>query len=167
MSKSTKFYVAAFRFLSYRSRSIKEVSTFLAKRLVKEKDFTEEEKETIQQTILSDFIAQKFLNDEQFAKEWTASRLKNKGRSLLMIKRELQEKGIAKAIIEQVVATYKEENAEESVIEQLIEKRLKRYREYKEAYEKIGQFLLRRGFSFDVIKPALTRKLKKEYNKDQ
>lgn len=167
MSKSTKFYAATLRYLSYRSRSIKEVSDFLTKRLVREKDFSLEERETIQQTILADLVAQKFLNDEQFAKDWTASRLKNKGRSLRIIKRELQEKGIEQDIIEQVVDTYKQDNAEEAIIGQLIEKRMKRYRDYQEAYEKIGQFLLRRGFAYDAIKPALTRKLKKEYNKGQ
>lgn len=116
---------SAFHFLSFRSRSEKEMRDFLKKKEVVEID------ETINKLKELDFI-----NDAKFAKEFVESRSKNKpkGKKALMI--ELARKGIK---IENIEIDEKE----------LATKAISR-KSFKNK-EQMQRFLYSRGFSWETI----------------
>ena len=118
---------SAFHFLSFRSRSEKEMLDFLIK-----KDFETDE---IAQTVLK-LKELDFINDAKFAQEFIESRSKNKpkGKKALMI--ELARKGIK---IENIEIDEKE----------LATKAISR-KSFK-SKEQMQRFLYSRGFSWDTI----------------
>ena len=118
---------SAFHFLSFRSRSEKEMLDFLIK-----KDFETDE---IAQTVLK-LKELDFINDAKFDKEFIESRSKNKpkGKKALMI--ELARKGIK---IENIEIDEKE----------LATKAISR-KSFK-SKEQMQRFLYSRGFSWDTI----------------
>ena len=82
------------KYLSYRARSVKEVYDYLLR-----KNFIED---TIN-SVLKKLIDLKFLNDEEFARQWIESRQKHKGRSKFILKNELRLKGLNGDIIESLL----------------------------------------------------------------
>ena len=93
MDDLEKFYKAAFRFLSFRPRSEKEV-----KRLLKKKKCDE----LTSQRIIENLKEHKFLNDEEFARWWIEQRTFIKPKAWRVIKFELKQKGIAEEIIAEI-----------------------------------------------------------------
>src|SRR3990170_1905376 len=79
------------KYLSYRDRSVKEVYDYLLR-----KNFVED---TIN-SVLKKLIDLKFLNDEEFARQWIESRQKHKGKSKFVLKQELRMKGIDSGMID-------------------------------------------------------------------
>lgn len=118
---------SAFHFLSFRSRSEKEMLDFLIK-----KDFETSE---IAQTLLK-LKELNFINDAKFAQEFIESRSKNKpkGKKALMI--ELARKGIR---IENI------EIDEKELATKALEKKSFKSKEH------MQRFLYSRGFSWDTI----------------
>ena len=100
----------------------------------------------------------KLLNDEDFALAWTRSRLV-RPLGLKRIYFELKQKGIEKNIIDQVFgdirATYNETEIVERLAKEKFEK-LKRNTEPNKAKQKIYAYLLRRGFSPDIVSDSVS-----------
>ena len=94
------------------------------------------------------------LNDLEFAKAWVDARSKKKG--MRVIKGELFKKGISKEIIDEVTDI---ELNQENTAKRLLERRLSRIHSRKQAYE----FLLRRGFEYELVKVVVEKLLKKKY----
>lgn len=133
----------AFLLLKFRLRSEKE----LYQRL-KRKKFSEE---TIRQTI--GFLKEKkFINDNEFAGMWVASRIK-RPLGLRRIKEELSLKGIDKEIVDAQIAQIKQGYREEEVVSRIARERIARLRgiEPYKAKSRLFSYLLRRGFSPEVI----------------
>ena len=137
----------AFLLLKFRLRSEKE----LFRRLERKKF----DGATIKKVL--EFLKEKdFINDKDFAKSWSESRLK-RASGLRKIKEELKIKGIARDTIDNQIAEIKKSYCEKEIVSKIIEKRLKKLKgiEPYKAQRRIYAYLLRRGFSQDVIIEAL------------
>jgi regulatory protein len=148
-----KYLNLAYRFLSIRNRSEKEMREYLLR--------TKAAPEVIERIIAS-LKEHKFLNDEVFARSWVLNRarLKPKGKTLLKI--ELRQKGITDEVIHNILSEVQEEIPDElTQAKDLISKRMERLRgaPREEIYSKVGGFLSRRGFSWDVVKKAIDESL--------
>lgn len=109
MDDFEKFYKASIRYLSFRTRSEKEVSDYLKRK-------TENLKPQIDQSIIQRIIdslkRDHFLNDEEFARMWIRERTLIKPKAIRVIKMELKQKGINKELVESAF-----ENSEDSPID--------------------------------------------------
>lgn len=144
-----KYLENTYRFLTIRNRSEKEIRDYLIK-----KKATAE----IIEHIVSLLKEQKFLNDETFARSWVAQRARFRPKGKQFLKFELQQKGVAKDIIEQVLSEEQEDLPDELMqAKRLIEKRMEKMqgKPRQEIYNKVGAFLARRGFNWDIIKKAI------------
>ncbi|MGI8419170.1 MAG: regulatory protein RecX [Candidatus Levyibacteriota bacterium] len=147
--KISEYLKNCYRYLTIRNRSEKEIRDYLAKKKA--------EPEIIE-TIVLRLKKQKFLNDETFARSWVLqrARLRPRGKRLLQI--ELRQKGIADDLIEQVLNEAHEEISDElTQAKSLIERRVQRLHDQprQEIYNKVGAFLARRGYGWEVIKKAI------------
>ncbi len=139
----------SYRYLSIRNRSVKEIRDYLMK-----KNATGE----IIDKVVSLLLEKKFLNDEVFAQAWVSNRARLKPKGKALLKFELRQKGITDEIITKVLTQAQEEIPDElEQAKSLITKRMERLagRPRKEIYSKIGGFLSRRGFSWDIVKKAI------------
>ncbi|MSU76193.1 hypothetical protein EXS54_01845 [Patescibacteria group bacterium] len=96
-----------------------------------------------------------YLDDEAFARQWIAERGTARGQRLLQM--ELRRKGVADAIIEQVLA---EDTPDElSHAKDLATKRLSRLSGQPPAVvrRRLTDYLARRGYSYDVISQVLAK----------
>jgi len=139
-----RFYNSALRFLSYRPRSKKEVE---------EKLLNKKAPQNIIDAVVGKLTEQKFLDDVEFAKWWIEQRTKVRPRAFKVIKFELKQKGISEETIDNLQLTIDDlENAKK-----LLSKKLERYKDMEkgERYQKLAQFLARRGFSWEVVKKSI------------
>ena len=135
----------ALRLLSYKPRTVAE----LRERL-REKEWAEEE--AVEQVIarlreLND------LNDEEYAANFAATRLQMKPLGRSRLRRDLQRKKLSSPTIEQAVSDAYAEKPEEGLIDEALEKRirLKGPPATREESAKLIAYLLRRGFSYDLV----------------
>ena len=155
MDSFEKFYNKALEFLSYRTRSEKEV---------RDKLKTKQAEPGIIEKVISKLKEKRFINDEEFARQWIENRERFKPRSLRLIKLELRQKGIKGEILEKVIQDL--DFNSESELEQakrLVEKRIDKVRDLpkQEIYQKLGRFLASKGFNWDTIKKAIDEVLDK------
>lgn len=149
MDRFEKYLNLTYRYLGIRNRSVKEIRDYLTKKKA--------EPEVIEKMIAL-LTEQKFLHDENFARAWVTSRARFRPRGKQLLKIELQQKGIAKDIIEKVLSEEQEDIPDElSQAKALIGRRIERVRDLprQEIYAKVGAFLARRGFSWSVCKKAI------------
>jgi regulatory protein len=140
---------AALKFLSYRMRSEKEVRDKLRK-----KEFAQD----IIDEVIGDLKRVNLLDDYEFTSAWIRDRISNKPRGKTLLKQELWKKGIKDETIEKVLKEYFEDEEEElNLAKNLLEKRKKRYENLDKniAKRRMMSFLLRRGFSYEIVKQAL------------
>lgn len=105
------------------------------------------------------FLKEKgFIDDKAFAKIWIQSRLK-KPLGLRRLTQELRVKGINKEIIENQIENIKHNYSEEEVIGEIVKKKLSKTKNIdpQKAKERIYGYLLRRGFSPDVVIDVLSQ----------
>lgn len=139
----------AFLLLKFRQRSEKEIYGRL-----KKKKFTEE---TIKETIT--FLKDKeFIDDELFAKTWIESRLR-KPLGLRRIRQELKAKGVDNEIIENKIQASKDKYCEEDVVLKIAKEKLGKIRGIEQPIIKrrLYSYLLRRGFSPDIVMDVIKR----------
>lgn len=133
------------RFIAYKPRTNFDVR----KKLI-ESGYPEE----IVEMILQRLEEKGYINDHQFANNWSENKSLNKPRSKKLIRLELKQKSIDEEIIEEVV------NRMVSDDELAIRAAEKYYRKINNLEEitfrrRLTGFLLRRGFSYSVIKPIV------------
>ena len=148
-----KYLNLSYHYLSFRNRSEKEMREYLTKKNAPS---------NIIEKIIASLKEHKFLNDETFARSFVLSRarLKPKGKALLKI--ELRQKGIADDIITTVLSEVQDEIPDElAQAKSLITKKMERMQgaSRNEIYSKVGGFLSRRGFSWDIVKKAIDESL--------
>lgn len=151
-----------YRLFNIRQRSEKEVRDYLKNLSFKRKAENEEGISEIAVNLLIEKLKQKrLLNDEEFAKTWVESRSKKKG--IQSIKSELYKKGIDKQIIDEVMGQQSSNTSQEPTATRLLQKRLPRLLNlpYSERKNKAYQFLMRRGFEYDLVKSVVENVLKK------
>jgi regulatory protein len=148
----------ALRFLSFRPRSEKEINDYLKKKQIDS---------ITSQKVISKLKESNFLNDVEFAKWWVEQRTLIKPRAWRIIKIELKQKGISSEIIEELnINSDPEEINDLSMAVKLAQKRLSRYKNLprQEIYQKLGRFLISKGFSYDTVKRSIDEVFSKEYN---
>ena len=149
-----KYLNKSLHFLSFRSRSEKEV---------RDKLLSKKAPQEIIDRIIKSLKENKFLNDEEFARWFIENRLRFRPKSLMIIKMELKQKGITREIIDQAVSNLQKDvdgempNSDLESAKKLVEKKMPRYKDLskQEIYQKLGAFLARRGFNWDIIKKSI------------
>jgi regulatory protein len=143
-----KSYNLAINYLARRMRSEKEVRDYLQKKEVEEPVINE---------VLHKLIAQKYLNDEDFAMAYVRTQANTTDKGPDNVKQELKEKGISEQILAAAL--------DEFPLEQQIEKAVKIAGKFfnknsKDSMriqkQKLEQTLLRKGYSFEVIGIAIS-----------
>lgn len=154
-----KYLENTYRYLGIRNRSEKEIRDYLLRKKA--------EPEVIE-AIVKRLKNQKFLDDEVFARGWIISRARSRPKGKSALKFELQQKGIAKDIIEKVLSEVNEDIPDElTQAKNLIGRQIEKIKDVprQEIYNKVGSFLARRGFSWETIKKAIDDVLAKELHK--
>ena len=139
-------YQQAMLFLSYRARSEAEIRKNLKKHEIPEAVI-----ELTLERLRQDGLA----NDDQFAQAWVENRTTFRPRSRRMMAMELRQKGLADEAIQSAIQTVDDEaSAYEAA-----HKRAARLKglEWNDFRRKLSEFLARRGFSYGVIAPIVTR----------
>ena len=160
-----RYYNLSLRFLSYRPRSEKEILDYLTKKVKnqKSKGKIESQNEKIIDDSLIDRIIIKlkeyrFIDDVMFARFWVEQRTKFKRKPIRVIEYELKQKGIDREIIDEVLSRF-DENKEIDLenAKKLAERKLDFYRNLlpEKRHEKVKNYLLRKGFSYDTVKKIL------------
>lgn len=137
---------SALRLLSYRPRSEREMRDALRDRHLPDNIIDE---------TMRRLIELRLLDDRAFAENWTESRLRNSPRSRRMILAELAQKGVSGDAARDSVEALDDEEAALAAGR----KRLAAMRglEFAEFRRKLGKFLGRRGFSYDVCNATVRR----------
>jgi regulatory protein len=135
---------AALRLLSYRQRSEREMWDALRSRHIPE---------AIAGETLDRLRQLRLLDDQAFAEAWTESRQRNRPRGKRMLLSELSQKGIEREVAQASVAAIDEEDA-------ALRAGRKRSRtlgglEFREFRRRLGDFLARRGFGYEVCEAAV------------
>ncbi len=170
-SEVGKLMERMYRLFNLRQRSEQEVRRYLKNLSFKRKIIDQEEISMSAVELLINKLKQKgLLNDEQFALAWVESRRKKKG--LRVLKQELFQKGIDREIIEEVISEQRahaesgEGYSEEQVAEQLLERKMRVWKNLSklEFRKKAYEFLLRRGFEYEIVKSVVEKISKLQYN---
>ena len=135
----------AVRLLAAKPRSVKE----LRERLL-EKEWTNG---AIVDEVLKKLEEYKYLDDEKFAKDFAASKLRQKPLGKRRLQQTLSQKKLDKETVEQAIENVYEKTPEDEIIDRAIKKRLnlKGKPETREDTKKFYDFLMRQGFSYDLI----------------
>ena len=135
----------AVRLLTFKWRSVAE----LRERLL-EKNWTNEE---IVASVIAKLEEYGYLNDEQFAKDFAASKIRQKPQGKRALRQKLALKKVPRETADAALEKVFEETPEADLVEQAIRKRLrlKGKPETREDVKKFYDFLLRQGFSYDSV----------------
>ncbi len=144
-SEFGKLYQRVLEWVLMRPRSEKEVQDYLGRKVYEKK---------LDKKYIADVIEKlknkKYLDDETFAKYYVENRFIKKGISRKRLTMELAKKGVSKEIIGNVLD---ERNDEEEVLKIIAKKRTK----YDD--EKLIMYLCRQGFSYDLVRQLMERKV--------
>ena len=146
----------AMLFLSYRPRSESEIRQNLRKHEIAE-SVIEQTIERLRQSGLA--------NDDQFARAWVENRNTFRPRSRRMMAMELHQKGLE----DEAVSSAIENVDDEALAYEAARKRAGRLNalEWSEFRRKLSEFLARRGFSYSVIAPIVTRVWNEAHTEEQ
>ncbi|MCC6607727.1 MAG: RecX family transcriptional regulator [Anaerolineae bacterium] len=133
----------ALRFIEYRPRSTAETRQHLLKK---------EYPEDVVTRVIERLTAVELLNDATFARYWVEQRQTFKPRSQLAIQQELRQKGVERQAIDAALDGVDEVSAATKAAEP----KARRWQGLpeEEFRKKVGSFLQRRGFSYDIVKEA-------------
>lgn len=154
-----------YRLWNVRPRSEKEVRDYLRRLSFKRKlKGGDEVSEQAIDLLIEKLKQKRLLSDEEFAKAWVEARRKSKQKGIRAIKAELFQKGIDKEIIEEVISHKSSAISEEELAKQALEKKMRVWKnlEPKKLRQKAIEFLLRRGFEYEVVKETIEKIIKKE-----
>ena len=139
-------YQQSLLYLSYRARSEKEIRQNLRKHEVSV-DVIEETLERLRKAGLA--------NDNELAQTWVENRSTFRPRSKRALSIELRQKGLDNETIQASLSNVDEE----ALAYQAGSKRAPRFKdlEWSEFRKKLSEFLARRGFSYSVTSPVVSR----------
>lgn len=113
-----------------------------------------QEKYDFKDLIIEKLVGKGYVDDRKFAEYYVENRFVKKGISERRLRMELMKKGVARGIIEEVMAGSARNDEEE--IKKIIAKKRARYDD-----EKLIMYLVRQGFSFELAKSLVL-----EFGKD-
>lgn len=136
----------AMLFLSYRTRSEKEIRQNLSKHEIPEVVI----EETLQR-LRENGLA----NDNKFARVWVENRNTFRPRSRRVLTMELRQKGLDDETVQSAVADVDED----ALAYESARKRAPRFKalEWSEFRKKLSEYLARRGFPYSVIAPVVSK----------
>lgn len=139
-------YIKAIRVIGRRPHSSSEL-----KRKLKESGY----EPSIIEWVIEKLASQKYLNDEEFAKMWTDSRIisQKKGRNL--VRQELQQKGIDKEFVKHAMENINPEDEIAGAMKIAQTKWKQTSGETFDKKRKTAAFLMRRGFTGAVVTKVL------------
>lgn len=151
----------AVKLLAAKPRSVGE----LRERLL-EKLWTNEE---IVDTVIEKLKEYKYLDDDQFARDLALSKLRQKPQGKRKMQQSLSRKKLDRETLDTALEAAFEKMPETDLIEIAIEKRirLKGKPETRDETKKLYDFLMRQGFSFDLIKTKTAEFIKNAYFEEQ
>ena len=139
-------YEAALRLLAYRPRSEREMGQRLARRGLPPEVIRE---------AMERLRGQGLLDDAAFARFWVESRDRHSPRGRRLLWQELAAKGIRRETAREATAAVEEEQA----ALRAAEKRVPHLQglDYPNFRRRLGDFLLRRGFSYETVRTTVDR----------
>lgn len=141
-------WVLALRYLGRRPHSNKEMRMYL-----KRKGY----EPSLVDKVIERLIENGYLNDEQFAQQWTENRIHLQSKGKRWVKQELQQKGVAPELIRDALDQVDPE-AELDAAVQLGSKRWKTQSgSVYDRRRKVAAFLLRRGYGSSLVSQAIRR----------
>lgn len=142
-----KVKFAALNYLSYRQRSIFEMEEYLHK-----KDFNNGSIAFV----VSWLKESDYLNDERFAESYVLEKIRLNNLGAYRLKIELKQKGIADEIISEVLS---EQKLDLDDLTALVKRKYSAILtdDRNTQYRKIGGYLQRKGYSYDVVKKIIER----------
>lgn len=148
----------AVKLLAAKPRSIRE----LRERLL-EKLWTNEK---IVDGVIEKLKEYKYLDDEQFARDLAVSKLRQRPQGKRKLQQTMSQKKLDKTVVDDAITEAFEKLPEAELIELAIEKRLrlKGKPETREDTKKFYDYLLRQGFSYDLIREKLSSIMKLDLN---
>lgn len=139
-------------FATLRPRSAREIKNWLRKKSVKKE---------ITHKLFNRLKSLNLANDKDFARWWIEQRVNFRKISRKLIEKELKSKGVAKEIIEDTLQAAhippETELAKSALLKKLRNKNIENIK-----IQKIYNFLLRKGFSWETIKRAIDEVKTKE-----
>ena len=139
-------YQRALHFLSYRPRSTAEVRTYLQRKGTPPEAIEE---------VIARLERVGLIDDVAFARFWLENRETFRPRGKRGLRYELRQKGIAPAIIEEILTDYDEEAAAYRVA--LARARRLPKDDARVFRKRLYDYLARRGFDYEVIQTVVTR----------
>lgn len=140
------FIEKCYRFITIRNRSEKEVRDYLHKKNCPSH---------LVERLITRLKNEDLVDDKKFISWWVEQRSYFKPKGSFILKQELLRKGVAKDLIDQ----YLQENQldELTLAKTALPKKIKSWQglNQEEKHKKAINFLLRRGFSYEVAKKAL------------
>lgn len=142
-----KAFNLTLNFLSYRMRSEKEIREYLLR-----KSFHED----IVASVIYKLRNNQYVNDLEFAKSFVRSRVFNTTKGPLMIRQELQRKGISEKLIQESLEEFPEEKQLE-IAKNFAQKNAEQKKSLSDYQikQKIGQALMARGFPQLIVKTVI------------
>lgn len=148
-----KVYTRALEYALTRPRSQKELRDYLYRKTRDSRTKEGAVKKGVSKEVTArvyDRLTNKgYVNDENFARYWVENRQLRKGASRRKLQAELRAKGVDSSIITANLESTERSDAEE--IQKVIHKKIARY----EDEQKLIQYLVRQGFSYDDSKAGV------------
>jgi regulatory protein len=141
-----KAHDRALRFLSYRPRSEAEVRRYLQDKAVSP---------VIEEEVIERLTRAKLLDDLAFARYWVENRESFNPRGLRMLRYELRQKGLSEETIAQALTDLDEQESAYRIA--LRRGRRLAHLDQLSFRQKLGAYLLRRGFPYEVVNLAVER----------
>lgn len=137
-----KAYARALELVFRRLRSEKELYDY-----ARRKGWTDE----LRDRVIEKLRSKGYIDDKKFAESWVRSRVAIKPSSRRKLELELRQKGVASAIIHEVLQGENSDHDELSALRAIVAKKRTRYGDE----QKFMEYLARQGFRFDAIKRVL------------
>ncbi|MCH8156966.1 MAG: regulatory protein RecX [Nitrospinae bacterium] len=146
--ESKKARKAALKYLVYRDRSRNEISRHLM-----EKEFSAS---AVEETLVY-LEGNRYVDDTRFALQFGQSRIVNKRVGKIRLRRELKDKGLDNALIDQTLDSLYAEHDESKVALACAQKKIATLgtAETEKKRARLARFLERKGFSISMIYPIL------------
>lgn len=141
----SKAYDRAVRFLATRPRSIAEI-----RRKLREKDVAN----AVIDLVIGRLQNMGYVDDEAFARFWVQNRDSHNPRGTTALRYELRQKGIDDTIIETVLEDFDPSDAVMRAARQKA-RSLNNIAEAQSFRQKLSSYLMRRGFTYDVVQPVV------------
>jgi regulatory protein len=137
---------AATRYLGYRPRSEHEL-----RQRLRQRGFSGDSIEAV----LAKLKGQKLVDDIAFAQFWKDNRQSFSPRSQWLTRRELQQKGVAVEVIDQVVSSIDDaDSAYRAAVTRACSLKVADYQGFR---RRLGEYLKRRGFGYGIIIKTIER----------